>query len=113
VKPRAFVEPRGSVNHSFGGQATDRPKVGHCSLLGRSRVAGASLILQGLRDLAYVEGRTFVIEYRSAAWNVDLLADLAVELDIPLGVQKTGCGTLTAMQMDTAEEVARRSARAA
>jgi hypothetical protein len=54
-----------------------------------------------------------VIEYRSAAWNVDLLADLAVELDIPLGVQKTGCGTLTAMQMDTAEEVARRSARAA
>jgi hypothetical protein len=36
-----------------------------------------------LRDLAYVEGRTFVIEYRSAAWNVDLLADLAVELDIP------------------------------
>lgn len=36
--------------------------------------------LQGLRELGYVEGKTITIEYRSAAWNRELLPDLAVEL---------------------------------
>ena len=36
--------------------------------------------LAGLRDLGYVNGRNIVIEYRSAAWNRDLLPELAVEL---------------------------------
>jgi putative ABC transport system substrate-binding protein len=36
--------------------------------------------LQSLRELGYDEGRNFVIEYRSAAWNRELLPDLAEEL---------------------------------
>src|SRR5207245_7105279 len=36
--------------------------------------------LEGLRDLGYVVGRTIIIEYRSAAWNRELLPDLAAEL---------------------------------
>jgi len=36
--------------------------------------------LQGLRERGYDEGRNVVIEYRSAAWNPELLPDLAAEL---------------------------------
>ena len=36
--------------------------------------------LDGLRELGYVVGQNVVIEYRSAAWNRELLPDLAVEL---------------------------------
>ncbi|HEU4343765.1 MAG TPA: ABC transporter substrate-binding protein [Candidatus Binatia bacterium] len=36
--------------------------------------------LQGLRELGYVEGKTIMIEYRSAAWNRELLPDIAAEL---------------------------------
>ena len=36
--------------------------------------------LDGLRDLGYAIGRNLIIEYRSAAWNRELLPDLAAEL---------------------------------
>src|SRR5215831_3820217 len=36
--------------------------------------------LQGLRDLGYNEGRNIIIEYQSAAWNRELLPDLAADL---------------------------------
>ncbi|MBI4591160.1 MAG: ABC transporter substrate-binding protein [Candidatus Rokubacteria bacterium] len=36
--------------------------------------------LQGLRELGYDQGRNVIIEYRSAAWNRELLPDLAAEL---------------------------------
>jgi len=36
--------------------------------------------LEGLRDLGYVVGQNIIIEYRSAAWNRELLPDLAAEL---------------------------------
>src|SRR5262249_37045321 len=36
--------------------------------------------LQGLREIGYDEGRNVIIEYRSAAWNRELLSDLAAEL---------------------------------
>jgi putative tryptophan/tyrosine transport system substrate-binding protein len=36
--------------------------------------------LSGLRELGYDEGRNIVIHYRSAAWNQELLPDLAAEL---------------------------------
>jgi putative ABC transport system substrate-binding protein len=37
-------------------------------------------LLEGLRELGYDDGRNVVIEYRSAAWNRELLPDLADEL---------------------------------
>jgi len=37
-------------------------------------------LLQGLRDIGYDEGRNIIIEYQSAAWNRELLPDLAAEL---------------------------------
>ena len=36
--------------------------------------------LDGLRELGYVVGQNIVIEYRSAAWNREVLPDLAAEL---------------------------------
>jgi len=36
--------------------------------------------LDGLRELGYVVGQNIVIEYRSAAWNRELLPELAAEL---------------------------------
>lgn len=36
--------------------------------------------LQGLRELGYDEGQNIAIEYRSAAWNRELVPDLAAEL---------------------------------
>jgi putative ABC transport system substrate-binding protein len=42
--------------------------------------AERAAFLAGLRDLGYVDGRNIVIEYRSAAWNRELLPDLAAEL---------------------------------
>jgi ABC-type uncharacterized transport system substrate-binding protein len=36
--------------------------------------------LQGLQELGYVEGKTIMIEYRSAAWNRELLPNKAAEL---------------------------------
>jgi putative ABC transport system substrate-binding protein len=36
--------------------------------------------LDGLRDHGYIEGKSLVIEYRSAKWNRELLPDLAEEL---------------------------------
>src|SRR5262249_60203890 len=35
---------------------------------------------EGLRELGYVVGQNIVVEYRSAAWNRELLPDLAAEL---------------------------------
>ena len=42
--------------------------------------AERAAFLQGLRELGYEEGRNIVIEYRSAAWNRELLSDMAAEL---------------------------------
>src|SRR5213593_4828073 len=42
--------------------------------------AERAAFLDGLRELGYVVGQNVVIEYRSAAWNRELLPDLAAEL---------------------------------
>jgi putative tryptophan/tyrosine transport system substrate-binding protein len=42
--------------------------------------AERAAFVNGLRDLGYELGRNMVIEYRSAAWNRELLPDLAAEL---------------------------------
>jgi putative ABC transport system substrate-binding protein len=42
--------------------------------------AERAAFLDGLKELGYVAGRNITIEYRSAAWNRELLPDLAAEL---------------------------------
>ncbi len=58
------------------------PRVGYLILspLADPPSAERKAFLEGLRDLGYVVGRTIIIEYRSAAWNRELLPDLAAEL---------------------------------
>jgi putative ABC transport system substrate-binding protein len=52
--------------------------------------------LEALRELGYVEGKTVSIEYRSAAWNAELLPDLAEELvRLNVDVIVTGGGGAT------------------
>ena len=58
------------------------PRIGYLVLspLSDPPSAEREAFLTGLRELGYVDGRNIVIEYRSAAWNRELLADLAAEL---------------------------------
>src|SRR5262249_42871749 len=58
------------------------PRIGYLivSPLADPPSAERQAFLDGLRDLGYVEGRSIIIEYRSAAWNRELLPDLAAEL---------------------------------
>jgi ABC-type uncharacterized transport system substrate-binding protein len=65
-----------------GAQARRVARIGYLLLppLAEKPSAERQAFLQGLRDLGYDEGSNLVIEYRSAAWNVDLLPDLAAEL---------------------------------
>src|SRR5881396_2924024 len=58
------------------------PRLGYLILspLAEPPSAEREAFLAGLRDLGYVEGRNIAIEYRSAAWNRELLPDLAAEL---------------------------------
>jgi putative tryptophan/tyrosine transport system substrate-binding protein len=63
-------------------QAGKVARIGYLLLppLAEKPSAERQAFLQGLRELGYDEGRDFVIEYRSAAWNRELLSDLAEEL---------------------------------
>jgi len=58
------------------------PRIGYLILspLADPPSAERQAFLDGLRDLGYVVGRNIIIEYRSAAWNRELLPDLAAEL---------------------------------
>ena len=62
--------------------ATKVPRIGYLLLppLAEKPSAERQAFIDGLRELGYVEGRNVVIEYRSAAWNRELLADLVAEL---------------------------------
>ena len=65
------------------GQPPDRiPRIGYLvvSPLVDPPTAERQAFLDGLREQGYVVGRTITIEYRSAAWNRELLPDLAAEL---------------------------------
>jgi putative ABC transport system substrate-binding protein len=65
------------------GQRPDRvPRIGYLVLspLSDPPSAERAAFLEGLRELGYVAGRTVVVEYRSAAWNRELLPDLTAEL---------------------------------
>ena len=58
------------------------PRIGYLivSPLADPPSAERQAFLDGLRDFGYVVGRSIIIEYRSAAWNRELLPDLAAEL---------------------------------
>src|SRR5262245_11333774 len=63
--------------------AQQATKIARIGFLGDDPVAGAHLrgaLLQGLRDLGYVEGRNVVIEYRFAQGKHERLPGLAHEL---------------------------------
>ena len=67
-------------------QVENVPRVGFLAV--GSRAGRAQLIeafLQGLRDLGYVEGRNYTIEYRFSDGNDERLPELATEL-VALGV---------------------------
>jgi len=64
-------------------QRSDKvPRIGYLVLspLADPPSAERAAFLEGLRELGYVVGQNVVIEYRSAAWNRELLPDLASEL---------------------------------
>src|SRR5215472_3349634 len=62
-------------------QAKKIPTVGHLVLNSFSTLsARVEAFRQGLHDLGYVEGKTIVIEYRSADEKLDRLPELAAEL---------------------------------
>src|SRR5499433_3929184 len=57
------------------------PTVGHLVLASLATVSPrVEAFRQGLHDLGYVEGKTIVIEYRSADEKLDRLPELAAEL---------------------------------
>jgi putative ABC transport system substrate-binding protein len=62
-----------------GKQTGKVARIGYLLLppLGEKPSVERQAFLQGLRDLGYDEGRNLVIDYRSAAWTVDLLPDPA------------------------------------
>src|SRR5437879_10858361 len=68
---------------TVAGQSPSRvPRIGYLVLspLADPPSAERAAFLDGLRELGYVVGQNIVIEYRSAAWNRELLPDLAAEL---------------------------------
>jgi putative tryptophan/tyrosine transport system substrate-binding protein len=58
------------------------PRIGYLVLspLADPPSAERAAFLDGLRELGYVPGRNVAVDYRSAAWNRELLPDLAAEL---------------------------------
>jgi putative ABC transport system substrate-binding protein len=63
-------------------QSSKTPRLGYLVLAPLSDTPSPErgALLDGLRQLGWVEGKTIAIEYRSAKWNVELLDDLAGEL---------------------------------
>src|SRR5438046_2165002 len=60
-------------------QAEKLYRIGWLTLAAGPTTRGQSC-LQGLRDLGYVEGQHFVMEYRRAAGNGERLPELAADL---------------------------------
>ena len=58
------------------------PRIGYLviSPLADPPSAERAAFLDGLRELGYIVGQNVVVEYRSAAWNRELLPELAAEL---------------------------------
>jgi len=85
-------------------QAAKVPRIGYLVLspLVDPPSAERQAFLTGLRELGYVIGQNIAIEYRSAAWNRELLPDLAVELvDLKVDVIMATPGTVDAARQAT------------
>src|SRR5436190_7403234 len=89
----------------FAAEAQQAAKIARIGYMATNPVSSPHLreaFLQGLRDLGYVEGRNFVIEYRNAEGKVERLPALAAELvALKVDVIFVGGGTrvtLAAMQ---------------
>src|SRR5437867_11824742 len=78
-------------------QATKVPRIGYLSTNLAVSPHTHEAFRQGLRDLGYVEGRNFVIEYRDAEGKVERLPALAAELvALKVDVIVAAEGTVTA-----------------
>ena len=79
-------------------QAPKVPRIGYLALDLGAFLRVREAFLQGLRDLGYVEGRSVVIEYRSADGKPERLPALAAELvALKVDVLFAGGGTLPAL----------------
>src|SRR5215831_16491031 len=83
------------------------PTVGLLALNSFSTIsARVEAFRQGLHDLGYVEGKTIVIEYRSADEKVDRLPELAAELvRLKVDVIVTGGDIVTRVVKDTTSTI--------
>jgi putative ABC transport system substrate-binding protein len=84
MKRRAFIKLLGGTAAAWplSGRAqtpTTLPLIAFLSVVGRERSLHPAF-LQGLRELNYVEGRDFEIEYRFADGYLDRSPALAAEL---------------------------------
>jgi putative ABC transport system substrate-binding protein len=77
----AFTLVFGGVEASAQ-QTTKVPRIGYISGTGNQTNQGpyVAALRQGLRDLGYVEGKNFAIEYRGADGQTDRIPSLTIEL---------------------------------
>jgi putative tryptophan/tyrosine transport system substrate-binding protein len=83
------------------GETQERAEAARIGYLAAGRVSpsqGRDFLLQGLRDLGYVEGRNLLIEYRDAEGKIERLPALAAELvALKVDVIVAAAGTLPAL----------------
>jgi putative ABC transport system substrate-binding protein len=103
------------VHNAEGQQLKNVPRIGYLTVASPSAMATwTEAFRQGLRDLGYVEGRSIIIEWRSAEGKAGRLPGLAAELvrlnvdvivtggSISTGAAKKATGTIPiVMGMDT------------
>ena len=103
ISRRAFIGSLtgGLVASPLAAGAQRAAKVARLGFLSLNKAPNLHLheaFLQGLRDLGYVEGRNFVIEYRDAEGKPGRLPTLAAELvALKVDVLVTGGGTPSAL----------------
>jgi len=80
LAPCSPLVPSGSLAQAQ--QSTRIPRIGYVSGSGNASDQGpyVEALRQGLRDLGYVEGKNFVIEYRGGEGKPDRIPALAIEL---------------------------------
>ena len=106
MKRREFITLLGgaAVEWPLGASAQQATKVARIGYLAVNRAANPrnqEAFRQGLRDLGYIEGRNFVIEYRDAEGKLERLPALAAELvalNVDVIVAGSTIGALAAKQ---------------